>query len=313
MIHRIAGIYTVPRLWIVCAFLFGGASASAVNTPDSKTVPSASRQNGACPLPKHPENKKNPPHKVTVQHKTWEFDKSASGWFPVEFTGSVATELGVITKRLRLKDILEGTRGGVLLHFTARRGCLGVSADLCYGNIQDTGHTSYSPYYGAYSLPLLDSIQCSITDLQAFWRVGNEKASFDVLAGFRLLQVRSHFAMDVGYIDCDKDFYDPLIGGMLRFCLSDVWSISARARFSGFGIGSELTSDLETHLSCRISEHMEFFIGYRFIDFEYRQEAAGFFVPGVWHYPLPQMLYEQFNIQVDCTIHGPTAGFSLRW
>ncbi len=292
---------SVLRLWMVCVLPCGLALATPLASPDSKTVPA------------HPGNPGASSIKVSVNQESWAFDKSVSAWFPVALDGRLTSDFGVISKHLRLSDVVSGTRGGVLLHFTARKDRTGLCADFGYGNLERTNNVSYSPRQGTVDIPVTDSIHCGITDVMLFYRLGNAVVSFDALGGFRFLQVRSYFSMDQGYIKCNKDFLEPLTGGMLHLSLSEHWDLSARLRFSGFGLGAERAMDAETHLSYKLTSRISLFAGYRFFDTEYRQKAGGFLLPGVGQFSLPQPVYDRFHVEVACTIHGPAAGFSVRW
>lgn len=289
---------SVLRLWIVCLLPCGFLPAAPIQTSAAKTVQTNSR-NSSVQIPAYQES--------------WTFDKSVSAWFPVAFDGRLTSDFGVMAKHLRLSDVVSGTRGGVLLHFSARKGRVGLCADFGYGNLERTNNVSYSPRQGTVDMPVTDSIHCGITDVMLFYRLGNAVVSFDTLGGFRFLQVRSYFSMDQGYIKCDKDFLEPLAGGMLHLGLSEHWNLSARLRFSGFGLGSELTTDAETHLSYKLTSRIRLFAGYRFFDTEYQQKAGGFLLPGVGQFSLPQPVYDRFHVEVACTIHGPIAGFSVCW
>ena len=204
-------------------------------------------------------------------------------------------------------------RGGGLAHFDARKGNLGLFADLSYGVLGHSGTTNYGLLPLSVNFPVKDDIQCGILQVGGLYRLGTERLSFDGSAGVRYLYVKTHFAVEDAYVATDKDFIEPMFGGNLGLRLSDTWSLSARTSVSGFGLGSELTTDSEARISYKLSNRFNGYVGYRILDTEYHQKAGNLVKPGIGNNSIPLFTYKDINVTVECVIQGPVAGVELRW
>lgn len=243
----------------------------------------------------------------------WTFERSTYGWLPVMFHWKTTTDQGTLSKNVSMKDILDGTKGGILLHLDARKGRLGLSFGFCYGDIEDTQPMTVHAQVPSFNVPVEDSIQCGMFDVEGAYRFGEGPLSFDALAGLRYLLVSSRFATSPGFVDMDHGFIEPLLGGLFQVRFTDQWNFSARVHFSGFGVGSELTSDIEPRLEYRISPTSTLFLGYRIFQTEYKLRAGGLFSPGVAGFTIPVKVYEQYQVDIACLMHGPVLGITVQW
>ncbi len=129
--------------------------------------------------------------------------------------------------------------------------------------------------------------------------VGFEVADgVDLLAGARWVSIDTtlQVGFDPGVIfQDDQGWVDPLVGARVRRALNDRWSAHLRGDIGGFGVGSDLTWNLEADLGLAVTERLSLIFGYRVLDIDY-DEGIG----------LRRFLF-------DAGISGPRFGMALRF
>jgi hypothetical protein len=70
-----------------------------------------------------------------------------------------------------------------------------------------------------------------------------------------------------------EDWFDPFIGANIRAPLGENWSFRGRADIGGFGVGSDLTWQLEALFEWHMSERASLQLGYRAIDIDYDKDG----------------------------------------
>ncbi len=74
----------------------------------------------------------------------------------------------------------------------------------------------------------------------------------------------------------DIAWWDPFLGGNVGVPFGEQWSLRVRADVGGFGVGSDLASQLETLFDWHLSDRTSFEFGYRWIDVDYEDDDVGF-------------------------------------
>jgi len=244
----------------------------------------------------------------------WQFNASTFGWFPDSLTIRADTDVGTFKQQFGLKQIMKMYRGGGMIHFTARRNKFGLFADLSYGDVEHSGTaTTYGPGPRVESFPVEDNIQCGILQIGGSYRFGAERLSFDGLVGVRYMYVKANFALDAAQVESQNHFIEPLLGGKLDWRLSKGWSFLAQTSVSGFGLGTELTTDSEARIAYKISNKVNCYLGYRILDTKYEQKAGNLVKLAIQNNRIPSYTYKDIGITVKCMIKGPVLGVELRW
>ena len=91
-----------------------------------------------------------------------------------------------------------------------------------------------------------------------------------------------------------KDWVDPIVGVMFETPIgAGNWSFTGSAQLGGFGVGSDLMTILTGSFSYRFNNWSSIDIGYRYLDFDYKDGDGA----------------DRFKF--DMSEHGPAIGWRI--
>jgi hypothetical protein len=137
-----------------------------------------------------------------------------------------------------------------------------------------------SKVFEEFPIPLIDDlfvdIQDGILDVEGAYRFAVGKTgSMRLMAGLRYHYMKQEITITtpgpVEILGGSRDFTELLLGVQWVQPLSKNWAVTARADFSGFGIGSgsDLTASVLAAFGYDISEHWGVKFGYRYYRIDY--------------------------------------------
>jgi opacity protein-like surface antigen len=129
--------------------------------------------------------------------------------------------------------------------------------------------------------------------LAGFWRAYDDNDRIvDLYAGARLMGTEVDFGLDIGSLAGERsvteNWVDPILGVRGRMPLSERFSVSGRADFGGFGVGSELTWQAYGGLNYDFSQSFSGTLGYRYMSIDYASD----------------------DLSLDINLHGPVIGLT---
>jgi hypothetical protein len=225
----------------------------------------------------------------------WRFQLAPYVWL-AGLKGNVATLPGLPPADIEVdfyEDVLGNLNGALMLLGEARKGRFGVMADMAYTDIETENQTRGRFFSSVDSR----SKNLMISALLFYRMIENKNSFLDVMAGGRYWAVDSSLTLKGGIlrqrqISNKEDWVDPLLGlkGMLYLGRSKFY-LGGFAFIGGFGVGSDLTYDLNANLGYQWTETFSTTIGYRYLSVDY--EESGF--------------------KYDVDQQGPIVGFSWRF
>jgi opacity protein-like surface antigen len=178
------------------------------------------------------------------------------------------TGVGAATAEVSLgfDEILENLEFGAMGRVRAARGPWAAGLDVIYMGL---GASSDQP-------PADVDVDQTAIEASGGYRLGDH---LEAIAGVRYVDLaadlRFHGPLGLQRAP-DQDWWDPLVGVNLRAPLGRTWSLRGRADIGGFGVGSELTWQLEALADWKVSERVSLQLGYRYIDMDYEDDDSGF-------------------------------------
>jgi hypothetical protein len=95
--------------------------------------------------------------------------------------------------------------------------------------------------------------------------------------------------------EASESWFDPTIGLRYVAPLGEKWVFNGAADIGGFGIGSDLTWFMAANIAYRMTQHTQFYAGFRYIDFDYESGNG----------------LDRFKF--DMAQYGPLAGFRFEF
>ena len=71
-----------------------------------------------------------------------------------------------------------------------------------------------------------------------------------------------------------ESWLDPLVGARFKHDFNDRWSVSLRGDVGGFGVASELTTNLSATFGYRVTDAMTLRFGYRALQMDFEDEGG---------------------------------------
>ena len=101
-----------------------------------------------------------------------------------------------------------------------------------------------------------------------------------------------------------QDWFDPLAGASFRYPLARRWEVAGRGDIGGFGVGSELSWNLEATIKWSFASHVALVGGYRVFDVDFAEDRT---------YTLPDGGETTLPDTYDTRTEGPTLGLTFHW
>jgi opacity protein-like surface antigen len=134
-----------------------------------------------------------------------------------------------------------------------------------------------------------------------------QKLSFDLLGGGRYMRIEGEIDIKTNGPLADiisgrkfsraEEWFEPFVGGRLRWDINEKLAVAVRTDFGGFGIGegSNLTWNLLVGIDYQLKENMSLKAGYRILDIDYDTGSGS----------------SEFGL--DAQMKGPIIGLSIRF
>jgi opacity protein-like surface antigen len=203
---------------------------------------------------------------------------------------------------LSFGDILEDLDFGAMAHLEARNGKWGFFLDPSYVKLATDGDVG--PFNADVETEMI------LLEFGVLYRlierpIGAERDrtfSLDLLGGARYADLEGEIDVEgpLGInpsFDGNKDWIDPIVGGIIQVGLTENLAFRVRGDIGGFdiGSGSDFAWNVVAGVGYTLSERTTLWLGYRILDVDY-DDGSG------------SDLFEY-----DISMSGPIAGLSIRF
>jgi hypothetical protein len=216
-----------------------------------------------------------PPQGGSSKSDNWQFQFTPYVWFP-----SVDGKLNVAGRDVpfdaSFRDIFDNLNFAFMTAVEARKGRWGIGADLMYINL-DSQNTYAAP--SAFSSSKVSN-KMFMLGPEVFFRVAeNEKASMDVLAGFRYWHNTLDFDLTAGILpgtgqSRPRNWVDPLVGTRIKLHSASGWSLTLNGDVGGFGAGSDFAWQTYGGIGKDFKKRFTFLFGYRALGLQFDDSDA---------------------------------------
>jgi outer membrane receptor protein involved in Fe transport len=229
---------------------------------------------------------------AAAQTSGWSFALSPYAWVP-GIRASVDTAWGGVEVNKSSSDVLSKLDVAFMGAFEARNGRWGLIADLFYADLSQSQAT---PLGLLFSQARIETEAKALSAYAAYRIHEDERVSIDLLAGFRVNSVDLDLSLSPGllpgqHFGIGQTWVDPLIGGRLRFAITDHWFATAFADVGGLDVGSDLTWQVFGSLGYQFNERWS--------------------VQGGWRYVVIDKEIDGRDVNTD--FNGPLLGFTARF
>jgi hypothetical protein len=229
---------------------------------------------------------------AAAQTSGWTFAVSPYAWVP-GITAAVDTAWGTVEIDKSSSDVLSKLDIAFMGAFEARNGRWGLIADLFYADLSQSQAT---PFGLLFSQARIETEAKALSAYAAYRIHEDNRTSIDLMAGLRIQSLDIDLSLSPGLLP-DQSFgisetwVDPLIGGRVRFAITDHWFATAFADVGGLDVGSDLTWQVFASLGYQFSERWS--------------------VQGGWRHVA--IAKEIGGRDVDTDFSGPLLGFTVRF
>ena len=229
---------------------------------------------------------------AAAQTSGWSFAVSPYAWVP-GITVAVDTAWGTVEVDKSSSDVLSKLDVAFMGAFEARNGRWGLIADLFYADLSQSRAT---PLGLLFSRARIETEAKALSAYAAYRIHEDDRTSVDLMAGLRVNSVDIDLSLSPGLLPgqrfgMSETWVDPLIGGRVRFAITDHWFATALADVGGLDVGSDLTWQVFASL------------GYQFDD--------RWSVQGGWRHVAIDKEIDGRDVENDFS--GPLLGFTVRF
>lgn len=229
---------------------------------------------------------------ASAQGPGWSFALSPYVWAPGIAT-SVETARGKVEVDKSSSDVLSKLDFAFMGAFEARNGRWGLIADLFYA---DLSQSSATPLGLLFSRARVETEAKALSAYAAYRIHEDARVSVDLMAGLRVNSVDIDLSLSPGLLPgqsfgIGETWVDPLIGGRLRFAITDHWFATAFADVGGVDVGSDFTWQVFASLGYQFNERWS--------------------VQGGWRHVSIDKEIDGRDVETDFS--GPLLGFTLRF
>lgn len=188
-------------------------------------------------------------------------------------------------------DVLDVLDGAIMLHAEAHKDRWGVFTDLMYSKISDDEDIGPMDA-GEIEVEMKETF----AELGGMYRFGPQNFSFEALFGVRAAFISTEIEITGGNggnadEDSDQTFVGPMVGGRLIYRFNPRWFASLRADVSGFDIDQHWIWNATGLVGYRFTEIFSLAVGYRYMVLD----------------------FEDDDLKLEQTLHGPVIGFGFRF
>lgn len=202
----------------------------------------------------------------------WQFTATGYAWLPAS-RATVDTPRGSVSGELGVSDALDALDLAAMGSLEARRGKLGLVADLLYFNLTQTVDT---PFGALFQQGRVETRMAAVTAL-AMWRVQEtDTFSLDLGGGLRASESEVTVTLSGGLLPTETvrregDGVDPVLALRMRMDFDEKWF--GTLYLDGGGSGDEQTRQAGLGLGYRIDDRWSVLGGWRYLEFE--RETGG--------------------------------------
>ena len=227
-----------------------------------------------------------------AQDSGWSFALSPYAWMP-GLTSSVETAWGTVEVDKSIGDVLSDLDLAFMGAFEARNGRWSLIADLFYADLSQSRPTPLGVLFSQVEI----ETEAKLLSGYAGYRVlEGGPVAVDLMAGFRVNSVDLDVSLAPGLLagqrfGMSETWVDPLVGGRVRFAITDHWFATALVDVGGFRVGSDLTWLAFASLGYQIDERWS--------------------IQGGWRHVSIDKSIDGRDVEID--LNGPLLGFTVRF
>lgn len=201
-----------------------------------------------------------------VLSDNWKYDGNVYFW-GAEIGGTTTTDADI---DLDLNSILDNLNFVLMGGVGAKKGKLGLNADVIYMDLEDRSNKALSP------LLTLDDVKMKswiVTPTVSYNVVNSEQASVDLLAGVRYLYLKSGITIDP-LVKTSKSgtAWDGIVGAKGQIKLNEKWYVPF---YLDVGTGdTDLTWQGFTGVGYKY-KNFDLNVGYRYLDWDFDDNDKG--------------------------------------
>jgi len=140
----------------------------------------------------------------------------------------------------------------------------------------------YVEFSDAFDRPVVDAdaeLSGRIFETSAAYPAANV-TGLEIVFGMRYVALESVVQLSPGPAgSADESWLDPLVGARFKHDFNERWSVSLRGDVGGFGVASELTTNLSATFGYRITDAMTVRFGYRALQMDF--DDGGFVLDAI--------------------------------
>ena len=229
---------------------------------------------------------------VLAQSTDWSFAISPYAWTP-GITSSVETARGTVEVDKSIGDVLSDLDLAFMGAFEARNGRWSLIADLFYSELSAS---RTSPLGVLFSGVRIETEAQALSGYAGYRVHEDDWVAVDLMAGFRVNSVDINVSLSPGLLQgqsfgASETWVDPLVGGRVRFAITDHWFATALVDVGGFKAGSDLTWLAFASLGYQIDERWS--------------------IQGGWRHVSIDKSIDGRDVEIDFS--GPLLGFTVRF
>lgn len=233
------------------------------------------------------------PASAQAQSDDWEFTIA-----PYFLFGNLSGDVGLVLPEsipinLGFDDLMENLEAGLIVHAEVWKSGWGVMGDLIWLGLGKDVDTP-GP------LPLVVDVRVDQFIIEGFFarRFAEPGLQFDVFAGVRVWDI----GVDLELVDTERaqdlgdSWVDPVLGARTVRDLSEGWFLTARGDIGGFGVGSDVSYNLQGGVGYEVAGWFSLVAQYKalWVDFDNEKTGLDF-------------------VSYDTVTHGPVIALVFRF
>ena len=137
----------------------------------------------------------------------------------------------------------------------------------------DAMHVDFSDASESSPIAVDAQVSGGFVETSAAYRAGRV-AGLELVVGARYVELESAVRLTPGpSAEADEGWLDPLVGARFTHAFNDRWSVTLRGDVGGFGVSSELVTNVAAVFGCRLTDAATLRFGYRFLQMDYDDDG----------------------------------------
>ena len=246
---------------------------------------------------------------AAAQQSGWQYEFTPYLW-GAAMKGDVRIgNLPNVNVDMKFTDILDVLDFGLAGAFEARKDRWGFLFDSMYLKLSDAGtasQTGPAPVGATFTASADVQVKWTFLSAAVAYRVLEARSPVDIIGGLRYSKTQVNADIGASLFgggpagfggartvarSGNVDWVDPYIGVRIQHPISDRWTLVGYADVGGFGVGSDLSTQLSAGASYQYSKTVSFKFGYRYRSGDYDKDG----------------------LKVDMTLQGLYAGLGIHF